>query len=65
MVEVVNKSILEVGDDVVVLSAHPTLVAGGGTSGVIHRSAGSSLEAEARPLGSPRPGNAVITEGFD
>ena len=37
MVEVVNKSILEVGDDVVVLSAHPTLVAGGGTSGVVHR----------------------------
>ena len=65
MVEVVRKSILEVGADVIVLSAHPTLMAGGGISGVIHRAAGSSLEAEVRPLGPLTPGNAVITEGFD
>ena len=49
----------------VVLSAHPPLMAGGGISGVIHRAAGSSLEAEARPLGPLTPGHAVITEGFD
>ena len=65
MVEVVRKSILEVGADVIVISAHPTLVAGGGISGVIHRAAGPDLEAEARPLGPLRPGGAVITKGYD
>jgi len=65
MIEVVKKSILEVAADVIVLSAHPTLIAGGGISGVIHRAAGPDLEAESRSLGPLRPGNAVITKGYD
>ena len=40
MVETVKKSVLEVGADVIVLSAHPTLMAGGGISGIIHLSEG-------------------------
>ncbi len=40
-----------------ILSAHPTLIAGGGISGVIHGAAGPELEAASRLLGP-------ITIGF-
>jgi O-acetyl-ADP-ribose deacetylase (regulator of RNase III) len=43
--------ILEVETDVMVLSAHPTLMAGGGISGVTHSAAGPELEAASRLLG--------------
>jgi O-acetyl-ADP-ribose deacetylase len=64
-IELVFGSILEVEADVMVLSAHPTLIAGGGISGVIHRAAGPGLEQLAKPLGPIKPGSAVMTEGFD
>ena len=64
-IELVFGSILEVEADVMVLSAHPTLIAGGGISGVIHKAAGPGLEQMAKPLGPIKPGSAVITEGFD
>ena len=47
-----------------VLSAHPTLMAGGGISGVIHSAAGPELEAASRLLGPIEAGSAVITDGF-
>ena len=56
--------ILEVETDVMVLSAHPTLMAGGGISGVIHSAAGPELEAASRLLGPIEAGSAVITDGF-
>ncbi len=63
-IELVFKSIIEVEADVLVLSAHPTLIAGGGISGVIHRAAGPGLEQLAKPLVPIKPGFAVMTEGF-
>ena len=56
--------ILEVETDVIVLSAHPTLMAGGGISGVIHSAAGPELEAASQLLGPIEAGSAVITDGF-
>ena len=63
--ELVHGDILEIEVDAVVLSAHPTLVAGGGMSGHFHRQAGPELEIVAKALGPLQPGNAVVTEGFD
>ena len=63
-IELVFASILEVKADVIVLSAQPTLLAGGGISGVIHKAAGLELEHASKPLGPLQPGSAVLTEGF-
>ena len=51
--------------DAVVLSAHPTLVAGSGMSGHFHQQAGPKLEEAAKKLGPLAPGNSVVTEGFN
>ena len=57
-------SILEVKADVIVLSVHPTLLAGGGISGITHKAAGLELGCASKPLGPLQPGFAVLTEGF-
>ena len=64
MIEIVQGDILAVEADVAVLSAHPTLIAGGGLSGHFHREAGPELEAAARPLGPLEPGHSVVTSGY-
>ena len=63
-IKLVVSNILEVQTNVMVLSAHSTLMAGGGISGVIHSAAGPELEAAARLLGPIEAGSAVITDGF-
>jgi O-acetyl-ADP-ribose deacetylase (regulator of RNase III) len=57
--------ILDLDVDVIVNSANPSLLAGGGVCGAIHRAAGPELEAAARPLGPLKPGEAVLTPGFN
>ena len=54
-------------DDVaaVVNAANAELRSGGGVAGAIHRAAGPELEREARQLAPIRPGEAVITGGYD
>ena len=64
VIKLVVSNILELETDVMVLSAHPTLMAGGGISGVIHSAAGPELEAASRLLGPIEAGSAVLTDGF-
>jgi len=58
-------NILNIKTDIIVISAHPTLIAGSGISGIIHKAAGPELEQYAKPLGPLKPGQAVITPAFN
>lgn len=49
----------------VVNAANAQLETGGGVAGAIHRAAGPELAREARPLAPIKPGEAVITGGYD
>ena len=57
--------ILQSGADIIVLSANPSLLAGSGISGVIHKAAGKELEIAAKALAPIKVGGAVITPGFN
>ena len=57
--------ILQSGADIIVLSANPSLLAGSGISGVIHKAAGKELEITAKALGPIKAGEAVITLAFN
>ena len=46
-------------------SAHPSLLAGSGVSGVVHKAAGPELEAFAKSLGPIAAGQSVITPAFN
>ena len=65
MLEIVVGDILKSKADVIVFSAHPSLLAGSGVSGVIHRAAGPELEKAAKILGPLSSGEAVITPAFN
>jgi len=65
MLEIVVGDILKSKADVIVFSAHPSLLAGSGVSGLIHRAAGPELEKAAKILGPLRSGEAVITHAFN
>ena len=56
---------MQSGADIIVLSANPSLLAGSGISGVIHKAAGKELELAARALGPIKVGEAVITPAFN
>lgn len=62
--EIVKLEIQSSRADIIVISAHPTLIAGSGISGIIHKAAGPELEEWAKPLGPLEPGQAVITPAF-
>lgn len=53
------------GFDAVVNAANAELRTGGGVAGALHRAAGRGLEEEGRALAPIRPGDAVITSGYD
>ena len=61
---ILKTSILNSTADVLVISAHPSLLAGSGISGIIHKAAGPELEKYAKPLGPLKAGEAVITPAF-
>lgn len=64
VVELVEGDITEqTGFSAVVNAANAELMPGGGVAGAIHRSAGSGLAEECRPLAPIRPGECVITGG--
>ena len=50
--------------DAIVNSAHTSLLAGSGLSGLIHRAAGPELELACKEIGGCLTGSAVLTPGF-
>ena len=62
---IVQQSILAVASDIIVMSANPSLLAGSGISGIIHKAAGPQLEAAAKPFAPLTPGQAIITPAFN
>ena len=61
---VIVRNILRQPCDIVVISANPSLLAGSGISGIIHKAAGPQLEAVAKPFAPLAPGQAIITPAF-
>jgi len=57
--------ILQSEADIIVLSANPSLLAGSGISGVIHKAAGKELEITANALGPIKVCEAIITPAFN
>lgn len=65
-IECVQGDITQQGDiDAVVNAANAELQTGGGVAGAIHRAAGPELAEACRALAPIRPGEAVITQGFN
>jgi len=65
MLSIRIQDILTADADILVLSANPSLLAGSGISGVIHKAAGPQLEAAAKPFSPLEPGEAIITPAFN
>jgi O-acetyl-ADP-ribose deacetylase (regulator of RNase III) len=65
MVELVLANFVNINSEILVISANPSLLAGSGISGIIHKAAGSQLEAAARPFAPLTPGQAIITRAFN
>ncbi|MDA9351101.1 macro domain-containing protein [Gammaproteobacteria bacterium] len=59
------RDILKSGADIIVFSAHASLLAGSGVSGIVHKAAGPELELFAKSLGPIAPGESVITPAFN
>ena len=51
--------------DAVVNAANASLSGGGGVDGALHRAAGPELKKASEPQGPIKPGEAVITSGFN
>ena len=64
-IEVIAGDITRFSADAIVNSANPSLLAGSGVCGAIHRVAGFQLEAACLSLGPIKPGAAVITQAFN
>ena len=61
---VLTKDLLTAQSDIIVISANPSLLAGSGISGIIHKAAGPQLDAAAQSFAPLTPGQAIITPGF-
>ena len=56
--------IVKSGCDAIVNSANPSLLAGGGLSGVIHKAAGPEMEEYLKSIGPITPGKAVSSPAY-
>lgn len=63
--DIILGDILDSDAEAIVFSAHPSLMAGSGVSGVIHKAAGKELEQTAKALGPIKPGESIVTAGFN
>lgn len=57
--------ILDSEANAIVFSAHPSLMAGSGVSGVIHKAAGQELEKSAKAFAPIKQGESTVTAGFN
>ena len=64
LISIQVKDILQAGTDIIVFSAHPSLLGGSGVSGIVHRAAGPELELFVKSLGPISPGESIITPAF-
>ena len=62
--EILMGDITQADADIIVYSAHPSLLAGSGVSGLIHKAAGRELEATAKEFAPLKVGEAIITPAF-
>jgi O-acetyl-ADP-ribose deacetylase len=65
MISVQIQTMLTVNSDILALSANPSLLAGSGISGIIHKAAGPQLEAAAKQFAPLTPRQAIITPAFN
>lgn len=63
--DIIVGSILDSHADAIVFSAHPSLMAGSGVSGVIHKAAGQELEKAAKAFAPIKQGESIVTAGFN
>lgn len=64
-IEIITGDITEQDVDAIVMSANPSMLAGGGVSGAIHKAAGPDLEKECLIIGHVDAGNAALTGGYN
>lgn len=62
--QVICADLTTLSADAIVNSAHTSLLAGSGLSGLVHRAAGPELELACKEIGGCRAGSAVLTPGF-
>lgn len=65
MIQYLKADITSLKVDAIVNSANPSLIAGGGVCGAIHKAAGPELEKVCREIGNCDVGSAVITPAFN
>ncbi len=61
MLEIIEKDIFDCDVDVIVNSANPSLLAGSGLCGLIHKKAGPEMEIYCKEIGPIDVGEVVIT----
>lgn len=64
LLNILVQDILQIDSDIIVFSAHPSLRAGSGVSGVIHTASGRELESEAIKFAPLKVGESIVTQGF-
>ena len=62
--KILSGDITQSDADIIVFSAHPSLLAGSGVSGAIHKAAGKELETAAKRFAPLKVGEAIITPAF-
>jgi len=61
ILKLIKSSILDIDAEIIVMSANPSLLAGSGVSGIIHKAAGPDLEAHVKAFGPLTIGQAILT----